>query len=125
MPPEVEGIQAGQPVSASRSMNGTGRYLEFFYAASEGRINYVAANSPDQHYFQNLAAEYEVPPQPEALSKVDKWTIGGTIAGIAAVVVAVLAWLFGTDNGKQCRGRINSCLRRRDKRVVTETSSSE
>jgi hypothetical protein len=91
----VKGLEEGQPVAASRSMNGTGRYLGFYYAAPEGQINSVGSNADGNPSFQTLVAEYEVPPKPEELKTVDKWTIIGSVFGVLAVVVTVLIFFRG------------------------------
>lgn len=123
MPSEVDAIKAGQPVAASRSANGTGRYLEYFYAASTDRINYVARLGPDQGSFLGRAAEYEVPPPPEGLNRGDKIAIVSSVVGAVISILGVVGWK--TERGRRWLGGIAKVFRWRKQKVVTEQASSE
>ena len=114
MPPEADPLSPGQPVAASRSADGSGRYLEYFYAAADGRIKYVASNREGEPVFQNLIGEYEAPVGREGM-KVGE-VVGIAISCVAVVVgtvVAVLVWWFRPEQVRAwCM-----CARRRRRRV--------
>jgi hypothetical protein len=90
---------AGEPVAASRSSNSSGRYIEYFYTASGGRVNYLAKNSAQGAFFHMPFAEFELP-QPKPPLSTDN------IIAIVAAVIAFLAlisgwgWLRWTRKGK-------------------------
>ncbi len=114
--PKVEGNRAGQPVAASRSINGSGRYLEFFYAA-DGKIKYVASNGVGQATFGNVVAEYK---EPEPLSTSEKWGIVGAIMGLVSVIGMVMGWCWS----KRFRGWVRRTCGCGYRKAAMEDSSS-
>ncbi|PGH13629.1 hypothetical protein AJ80_06261 [Polytolypa hystricis UAMH7299] len=95
---KVDALNAGQPVAVWRSAADTGRYVEYFYAASKGRINYVARRNPDEGPFQVPAVEYEVAPPPKG---PDTTAIVSAVAGVLGVIVAVLVALLKKEQVKR------------------------
>ncbi|CAI6101101.1 unnamed protein product [Clonostachys chloroleuca] len=88
------GAQPYGPVAASRSVNGSGRYLEYFYTADGGQINYLAKNSEHSAPFKIEVSSFDFP-KAEPLSREEKINLGvgigvGLGVGIPTLIVTVI-----------------------------------
>ena len=98
--PKALGVRAGEPVAASRSVNGSGRYLEYFYTAAGGRINYLAKNYVQGPPFQIEFSDFEV--SNSDLTKDQKIAIG---IGVPSAALALVTFLWSCSSCyKKCRG---------------------
>lgn len=88
---KADHITDGTPVAASRSVNGSGRYLEYFYTEDGNQIKYLAKNSINGEPFQMEFADFKIPVH-ERLSKEGK---AGIAVGILGVVVAIIGIIIG------------------------------
>ncbi|KAH9213101.1 hypothetical protein DL95DRAFT_302938, partial [Leptodontidium sp. 2 PMI_412] len=84
---KAPGAISGQPVAASRSVNGSGRYEEYFYTTAKGQINYLAKTSINGPSFEVDFATFELPPPKAPLARNDVIAI---VFGVIAAVLAVL-----------------------------------
>lgn len=91
---KVQGATAGEPVAASQSVNGSGRYIEYFYTTTENAIVYLAKNSADGMIFQNKFTEFEVEkPASTGLSRSDKISLGvGLGVGLPTIFIMLLTF---------------------------------
>lgn len=80
-----------EPVVVSRSENGTGRYLEYFYTAPGGHINYISKNFVDGPPFMIQYATFDVPVSDSGYTKDQKIALGtGLGIGIPGFIAAVV-----------------------------------
>ncbi|EFX06082.1 hypothetical protein CMQ_4151 [Grosmannia clavigera kw1407] len=94
--------KASEPVAASRSENGTGRYLEYFYTAPGGHINYLAKNYVDEPTFLIEYANFEIPTS--GLTKDQKISLGtGIVGGVIGIVSIIVAIILAKDKWKWLR----------------------
>jgi len=96
--PETKAAVAGEPVAASRSSNGTKRYIEYLYTAPEGRVNYLARNSIEGAFFYEPFAEFDLPRRKPPLST-------GDIIGIATGVIAFIGVIISAWNLRSAEKR--------------------
>lgn len=77
-------------------MNGSGRYIEYFYATTGNTIVYLAQNSEDGMIFQNKFTEFEVEkPAFTGLTRSDKIALGvGIGVGLPTLVVGIAAVFY-------------------------------
>ena len=114
----VKGMRPGQPVAASRSVNGSGRYLQYLYADPDGKIMHVARNGVSGAYYMGAVAEYKRPPP---LSKSDKYTIAGSVGGVVGAAAGVGLCLFN----RKFRGWVRRILGLSSKEAATDGSGSD
>lgn len=100
--PKLQGAKAFEPVAASRSVNGSGRYLEYIYSAPGGQINSVGRNSPNTVTFVNPLGHFDIPKPSPGLSTSDKIGLGcGIGIGIPSLCCAAFSlWLGFRGKGQ-------------------------
>ncbi|KFY08465.1 hypothetical protein V492_06206 [Pseudogymnoascus sp. VKM F-4246] len=89
-----QGTVKGDPVAASRSVNGSGRYIEYFYSTTTHEIDYLAQLSPTSTPFQVKLAEFEVETPAEPKRKLTNEAIIGLALGLATFVLALLTLYY-------------------------------
>ncbi|CAG9975126.1 unnamed protein product [Clonostachys byssicola] len=102
------------PVAASRSVNGSGRYLQYFYTADGGQINYLAKNSEYSAPFTIGFANFDFD-RGQPYSREEKIALGvGIGVGLGVGIPTLIATVIGLK-----------CWKRRSGKDVVETSSSD
>uniref|UniRef100_A0A8H7TQJ0 Fucose-specific lectin n=1 Tax=Bionectria ochroleuca TaxID=29856 RepID=A0A8H7TQJ0_BIOOC len=108
------GAEPYGPVAASRSVNGSGRYLEYFYTADGGQINYLAKNSEHSAPFKIEVSNFDFP-KAQPLSREEKINLGvGIGVGLGVGIPTLIATVVGLK-----------CWKRRSVKDVEETNNSD
>jgi hypothetical protein len=92
-------------VAASRSVNGSGRYLEYFYTADGGQINYLAKNSEHSAPFKIEVSNFDFP-KAQPLSREEKINLGvGIGVGLGVGIPTLIATVIGLKCWKRRSGK--------------------